>query len=96
MVSGQAATRHILRVHAAQLLRGGANCRRLSNIRCLPVTGSVKRMAWNTAHDVRLPGAQAGAVNFLMYPVAETSAGRLDSYAPDAFKYIITATEVKA
>jgi len=52
-------------------------------------------MAWNTAHDVRLPGAQAGAVNFLMYPVAETAAGRLDSYAPDAFKYTITATEVK-
>jgi transglutaminase-like putative cysteine protease len=53
-------------------------------------------MAWNTAHDVRLPGAQAGAVNFLMYPVAETAEGRLDSYAPDAFKYTITATEVKA
>ncbi len=52
-------------------------------------------MAWNTAHDVRLPGAQAGVVNFLMYPVAETAAGRLDSYAPDTFKYTITATEVK-
>ncbi len=52
-------------------------------------------MAWNTAHDVRLPGAKAGAVNFLMYPVAETAEGRLDSYAPDAFKYTITATEIK-
>jgi len=52
-------------------------------------------MAWNTSHDVSLPGAKAGPVNFLMYPVAETAEGRLDSYAPDAFKYTITATEIK-
>jgi hypothetical protein len=52
-------------------------------------------MAWNTAHDVRLPGATGGAVNFLMYPVAETAQGRLDSYLPDAFKYTITATEIQ-
>ena len=52
-------------------------------------------MAWNTSHDVSLPGAKGGPVNFLMYPVAETAEGRLDSYAPDAFKYTITATEVK-
>jgi hypothetical protein len=30
-----------------------------------------------------------------MYPVAETAEGRLDSYAPDSFKYTITATEVQ-
>jgi hypothetical protein len=53
-------------------------------------------MAWNSAHDVRLPGAKAGVAHFLMYPVAETSEGRLDSYAPDAFKYTITAKEVSA
>lgn len=52
-------------------------------------------MAWNTAHDVSLPGAKGGVVNFLMYPVAETAEGRLDSYTPDAFKYTITATEIK-
>jgi transglutaminase-like putative cysteine protease len=52
-------------------------------------------MAWNSAHDVRLPGAKGGVANFLMYPVAETAEGRLDSYAPDAFKYTITATEIK-
>jgi hypothetical protein len=44
---------------------------------------------------VSLPGAKSGPVNFLMYPVAETAEGRLDSYAPDAFKYTITATEIK-
>ncbi len=52
-------------------------------------------MAWNTSHDVSLPGAKGGPVNFLMYPVAETAEGRLDSYTPDAFKYTITATEIK-
>jgi hypothetical protein len=31
-----------------------------------------------------------------MYPVAENDAGRLDSYAPDDFKYQITARELKA
>jgi len=43
-----------------------------------------------------LPGSKGDKLNFLMYPIAETEEGRLDSYAPDAFKYTITATEVKA
>jgi hypothetical protein len=51
-------------------------------------------LAWNTAHDVQLPGAKEGRLGFLMYPVAETSEGRLDSYAPDSFKYTITAREI--
>ena len=33
---------------------------------------------------------------FFMYPIAETDAGRLDSYAPDDFKYQISAREVQA
>ena len=53
-------------------------------------------LAWNTAHDVKLPGAKEGALGFLMYPVAETTEGRLDSYAPDSFKYTITAREITA
>jgi transglutaminase-like putative cysteine protease len=53
-------------------------------------------VGWNTAHDLRLPGAKEGVLNFLMYPVAETDEGRLDSYAPDAFKYTITAREIQA
>jgi hypothetical protein len=31
-----------------------------------------------------------------MYPVGETGGQRLDSYAPDDFKYQITAREIKA
>jgi transglutaminase-like putative cysteine protease len=53
-------------------------------------------MAFNTAHDVKLPAAKEGALGFLMYPVAETSEGRVDSYAPDSFKYTITAREIMA
>ena len=52
-------------------------------------------LGWNTAHDLQLPGAKEGLVNFLMYPVAETAEGRVDSYTPDAFRYTITAREIK-
>ena len=37
-----------------------------------------------------------GTLHFLMYPVAEDQQGRFDSYAPDDFKYQITAKELKA
>lgn len=53
-------------------------------------------LAWNMAHDVALPGAKGPKLGFLMYPVCETAEERLDSYAPDAFKYQITAREIKA
>jgi len=53
-------------------------------------------LAFNFAHDVALPGAKGPAVDFLMYPQAETVAGRLDWLDPDAFKYTITAREVTA
>lgn len=53
-------------------------------------------VGFNTAHDVALPGARAGKLGFLMYPVAEDQQGRFDSYAPDDFRYQITAKEIKA
>ena len=53
-------------------------------------------MAYNTAHDVQLPGAQEGELGFFMYPVAENADGRFDSYAPDDFKYQITARQIAA
>lgn len=53
-------------------------------------------MAYNHAHDVVLPGAKGGKLPFFMYPVAEHGAGRYDSYAPDDFKYQITAREIRA
>jgi transglutaminase-like putative cysteine protease len=53
-------------------------------------------LAWNTAHDVALPNSKGPKLGFFMYPVAETEEERLDSYSPDAFKYQITAREIKA
>jgi hypothetical protein len=53
-------------------------------------------MAYNTAADVTLPHSNGPKLGFLMYPVAETAAGRLDSYAPDDFKYQISSREIKA
>lgn len=51
-------------------------------------------LAYNFAHDVVLPGAAGPALEFLMYPQAETVAGRLDCLDPDSFKYTITAKEI--
>ena len=53
-------------------------------------------MAYNVAHDVNLPNSKGPQLGFFMYPTAENSGGRLDSYAPDDFKYQITAKEIKA
>jgi transglutaminase-like putative cysteine protease len=53
-------------------------------------------LAYNVAHDVALPGSTGPAVDFLMYPQAETTAGRLDCLEPDAFAYKITAKELTA
>ncbi|MFP8780896.1 transglutaminase-like domain-containing protein [Hydrogenophaga sp. RWCD_12] len=53
-------------------------------------------MAWNMAHDLKLPGAKGPELGFFMYPAAETGGERLDSYEPDAFKYQISAREIKA
>jgi transglutaminase-like putative cysteine protease len=51
-------------------------------------------MAFNTAHDVALPGARGAKLGFLMYPQAENANGRYDSLDPDNFKYTITAREI--
>jgi transglutaminase-like putative cysteine protease len=53
-------------------------------------------LAYNEAHDVKLPGSKGPAVGFFMYPQAETGNERLDSLDPDNFKYTITARETKA
>jgi transglutaminase-like putative cysteine protease len=53
-------------------------------------------LAYNEAHDVKLPGSNGPAIAFFMYPQAETSGVRLDSLDPDNFKYTITARELKA
>jgi len=53
-------------------------------------------LAYNTAHDLALPGAFRGKIPFLMYPQCETAAGRLDSLDPEHFTYQITSREVTA
>ena len=51
-------------------------------------------MAYNFGHDVALPGSSGAPVNFLMYPQAETTDGRLDCLDADNFKYEITSKEI--
>jgi transglutaminase-like putative cysteine protease len=53
-------------------------------------------LAYNAAHDLELPGAKGPTLEFLMYPQAETAAGRLDCLDPDTFTYKITAKQVTA
>ena len=53
-------------------------------------------MAYNVAHDVVLPQSKGSKIGFLMYPMGENASGRLDPYAPDSFRYQITAREIAA
>jgi transglutaminase-like putative cysteine protease len=51
-------------------------------------------LAYNYAHDVRLPGSAGKPVPFLMYPQGETDEGRKDSLDPATFRYTITSKEI--
>jgi transglutaminase-like putative cysteine protease len=51
-------------------------------------------LAYNYAHDVKLPGSDGKPVPFLMYPQAETANERKDSLDPPSFKYTITSKEL--
>ena len=51
-------------------------------------------LAFNRAQDIALPKSAYGKIGFLMYPQAETSAGRFDSYDPDNFRYEMTTQEL--
>ena len=51
-------------------------------------------LAYNYAHDVRLPGSSKAPLPFFMYPQGENAQGRLDSLDPDNFKYRMTAREI--
>jgi transglutaminase-like putative cysteine protease len=53
-------------------------------------------MAFNSAHDVALPGSTGPKLGFLMYPQAENKQGRFDPLDPDRFKYTISAREIAA
>ncbi len=51
-------------------------------------------LAYNDAHDVTLPGSKGEKLAFLMYPQAESGGTRANPYAPDDFKYKLTAREI--
>ncbi len=52
-------------------------------------------LAFNSAHDVVLPGSTVGGkLGFFMYPQAENANGRYDALDPDHFRYTITAREL--
>jgi transglutaminase-like putative cysteine protease len=53
-------------------------------------------LAYNVAHDVALPGSKGPPVGFLMYPQCDIGGERIDCLDPDAFRYKITAREIKA
>jgi transglutaminase-like putative cysteine protease len=53
-------------------------------------------LAFNTAHDVKLPASDEPPLPFLMYPQAADKQGLIDSLDPDAFKYTIKARELVA
>ncbi|SRR6266581_3429 len=53
-------------------------------------------LAFNFAHDVRLPGSAGGRIPFLMYPQGENAGGRFDSLDPDKFRYKLTSRELRA
>jgi transglutaminase-like putative cysteine protease len=53
-------------------------------------------LAYNMGHDIALPNSQGPKLPYLMYPNGETGGERLDSLDPDAFRYTMTARELKA
>ena len=53
-------------------------------------------VAYNTAHDVALPGSTHPRLGFLMYPQAERASLLLDCLDPDTFRYALTARPVTA
>jgi transglutaminase-like putative cysteine protease len=53
-------------------------------------------LAYNMGHDIVLPNSEGPKLPYLMYPAGESGGERLDSLDPDAFKYSMTARELKA
>ena len=51
-------------------------------------------LAYNVAHDLKLPGSTGPQIPFLMYPQGEHAAGRLDSLDAGAFAYRLSAKEI--
>ena len=48
----------------------------------------------DTSSKPKISKSAGEKLGFFMYPIGENTAGRFDSYAPDDFKYQITAKEI--
>jgi transglutaminase-like putative cysteine protease len=53
-------------------------------------------LAYNYAHDVKLPNSAGDPVAFFMYPQAESDNERRDSLDADTFRYKLTSREITA
>jgi transglutaminase-like putative cysteine protease len=53
-------------------------------------------LAYNTGHDIALPGSSGPKLPYLMYVNAETGGERRDQLEPDTVRYSITARELTA
>jgi transglutaminase-like putative cysteine protease len=53
-------------------------------------------LAYNRGHDIALPNSSGPKLPYLMYPNGESGKERLDQLDPDAFRYTISARELKA
>src|SRR2546422_593169 len=51
-------------------------------------------LAYNYAHDVKLPNSAGDPIAFFMYPQAESGGERRDSLDPDTFRYRLTSQEL--
>jgi transglutaminase-like putative cysteine protease len=52
-------------------------------------------LAYNTAHDLSLPGSRGPSLGFFMYPNAENELERFDELDPDALRYSLSARELR-
>jgi len=51
-------------------------------------------LAYNVAHDLKLPGSNGQKIPFFMYPQGESVNGRLDSLDPATFVYKLSSKEI--
>ncbi len=51
-------------------------------------------LAYNYAHDLKLPNSSAKPLPFFMYPQGETAEGKKDSLEPESFRYTMTSKEI--
>jgi len=59
-------------------------------------TWEMNWLAYNFAHDLKLPGSIGAPIPYLMYPQGENATGRFDSLDPSTFIYKLSSKEITA